>query len=305
MSSLGLFLGIFQLCYLTSSSSRSLDPPSLETPADRLLGERRIVGGFATDIKSFPSIVSIRKRSYDHHHCGGSYISERFVLTAAHCLVSKKDHYWTVDIPWMFTVVAGSTTLGYSPTWQISDVDNLIPHPFFSFQSMAHDIGLIRTSTAFIINQFVAYARLPVEVNNDMFNYSGTCTVAGWGKTTATGQGSSGILRSASIPLIDDQQCGVYYAHKLHPGQICAGREEGGIDACQGDSGGPLICNETQVGLVSWGHGCAVARSPGVYCRVDFYFDWINETMIRNSSSSYNHSELFSILLAVMIIYIN
>ena len=57
------------------------------------------------------------------------------------------------------------------------------------------------------------------------------------------------------------------------------GFEEGGKDACQGDSGGPLICEEQNKkvlhGIVSYGAGCALPKSPGVYTRITKYFDWI------------------------------
>ncbi|KAL6259697.1 anionic trypsin [Pogonomyrmex barbatus] len=69
--------------------------------------------------------------------------------------------------------------------------------------------------------------------------------------------------------------------------QLCAGLPEGGRDACQGDSGGPLLCNGTQVGIVSWGEGCARPNSPGVYSRVDFYLEWLNETIVQNRAPKY------------------
>ncbi|XP_063979430.1 trypsin I-P1-like isoform X2 [Diachasmimorpha longicaudata] len=278
-----LFLEICQLWCLTSSASRPVDSPAFDR-ANEDIGTR-IIGGEATDIETYPFTVSIQWRHNGRHHCGGTYIAERFVLTAAHCLV--RGHYWIAKSPWMFTVVAGSTTLWYSPTWQTSNVDNLVAHHLFSFHSMVHDIGLLRTSSAFYINRYVTYARIPTVVNDDLFNdYSQKCAVVGWGRTSVSTQLSSGVLRHARIPLIDNEQCSRFYSHRLHPGQICAGMKEGGVDACQGDSGGPLVCNGTQVGLVSWGQGCAVANSPGVYCRLDYYFDWINETMSTSSSDS-------------------
>lgn len=60
--------------------------------------------------------------------------------------------------------------------------------------------------------------------------------------------------------------------------QICAGA--GGIDSCQGDSGGPLVARTwengpVQIGVVSWGLGCARKDSPGIYSRVSAYSGWI------------------------------
>ena len=50
-----------------------------------------------------------------------------------------------------------------------------------------------------------------------------------------------------------------------------------------GDSGGPihqwLGDHWEQVGIVSFGKGCAEAEHPGVYTRLSFYHDWIDATM--------------------------
>jgi hypothetical protein len=58
---------------------------------------------------------------------------------------------------------------------------------------------------------------------------------------------------------------------------ICAGFPQGGTDSCQGDSGGPFFNGNTQIGVVSWGYGCAAAGYPGVYARVSNYQGWITE----------------------------
>lgn len=53
--------------------------------------------------------------------------------------------------------------------------------------------------------------------------------------------------------------------------------------ACQGDSGGPLVAFENgtkkpiQIGIVSWGNGCALPHFPGVYARVIAAREWIHQ----------------------------
>ncbi|PIO01024.1 hypothetical protein AB205_0024270 [Aquarana catesbeiana] len=65
---------------------------------------------------------------------------------------------------------------------------------------------------------------------------------------------------------------------------ICAGYNEGGIDTCQGDSGGPLMCQQEnrwyQVGVTSFGYGCAQPERPGVYARVTTFTEWIQSFLI-------------------------
>jgi hypothetical protein len=52
------------------------------------------------------------------------------------------------------------------------------------------------------------------------------------------------------------------------------------MDTCQGDSGGPLVYYDqnkcpTQIGVVSWGDGCAAEKAYGIYTRVSAYRDFI------------------------------
>ncbi|KAG9436454.1 anionic trypsin-2 [Apis mellifera carnica] len=113
-------------------------------------------------------------------------------------------------------------------------------------------------------------------------------------------KGTGTYLRHVHLPLIPHEKCPVEGVHpKFH---LCAGVLKGGKDACQGDSGGPLLCKGVQIGIISWGKGCARPNSPGVYCRLDLYLDWINSTIKRNSA--YQIASNISCIFVLIMLFI-
>lgn len=97
----------------------------------------------------------------------------------------------------------------------------------------------------------------------------------------------SDVLNSVQVQVVSDEDCNTAYAtdfnsNPVYPSMMCAGGENGGVDACTGDSGGPLFTEDgeggfVQHGIVSWGRGCGLAAYPGVYTQVSYFLDWINE----------------------------
>jgi len=106
--------------------------------------------------------------------------------------------------------------------------------------------------------------------------------VTGWGRQYSSGP-STDVLHVVGLWSLTNSQCTsgtLYQPSQISPDMICASAP--GKDSCQGDSGGPLMYSEgggryySQVGVVSWGYGCAQASAPGVYSRVTASLDWIN-----------------------------
>ena len=104
-------------------------------------------------------------------------------------------------------------------------------------------------------------------------------------------RGLSSQLEMVELPIISNTECMDWYnrsgSRQFIPEHtfLCAGWEEGAMDACSGDSGGPLVVTRGDgraevIGIVSWGIGCGVKGRPGVYTRVSQYVPWI-ETKIR------------------------
>merc|ERR1711865_645067 len=107
----------------------------------------------------------------------------------------------------------------------------------------------------------------------------------------ASGSGNfPNILRDVKVPYLTNAKCNDYssYSGQITDFMMCAGFDEGGKDSCQGDSGGPIVLRtdlgdnkfeDTLVGVVSWGYGCALAQTPGVYARVSSNIPWIQEVV--------------------------
>ncbi|KZS21694.1 Uncharacterized protein APZ42_011683 [Daphnia magna] len=108
-----------------------------------------------------------------------------------------------------------------------------------------------------------------------------SAVIAGWGTTTSGGS-ISPVLLKATVQVLDNTICTKQYGSSLFvsANMLCAAAP--GKDTCQGDSGGPLLVDGVQVGITSWGYGCASPNYAGVYTRVTSYVDWISATQASN-----------------------
>lgn len=200
----------------------------------------RIVGGKPANPEAYPFAAGIATAS-GHQYCGGSVIGQRFVLTAAHCQVSAGDR-----------VLVGSNNL--SDARAINIVESRI-HPDFNGNTMDYDVAVA------VLGDDAGVEALPLATQVNTLD----ATVIGWG-ATCEGCSSTSFLREVTVPLWE--RCDEAY-DGLTPRQLCAGLQLGGKDSCQGDSGGALLTwnvdHWEQLGIVSWGVGCARPNAPGVY----------------------------------------
>ena len=120
------------------------------------------------------------------------------------------------------------------------------------------------------------------------FPWGKECYVTGWGHTQWNGT-QPDILREAKVRLVPRKICNkaLSYNGTIHNRALCAGFEEGGVDACQYDSGGPLSCQDHGrfylTGIVSWGHECARPHKYGVYANMFRLTSWVKNMMKKHS----------------------
>lgn len=239
----------------------------------------RIVGGEDADISDYPWQVALMIGN--QQFCGGSIIHEEWILTAAHCVADGIQPEY---------IRAGVTNWN-DPSGQDMAIEEIIWHPGYGSvpqNPYVFDIALIRLSNPLDLSGDNAKAIRPVspeDALNGLTDPGVLTAISGWGATSQGGPGSI-VLQVAFVPIVSNEDAmdpGFYPPGSITEDMLTAGfLEEGGVDACQGDSGGPLAVPDGNggwklAGVTSWGVGCAQPGYPGVYARVSYFYDWMEE----------------------------
>jgi len=216
---------------------------------------RDVVGGLVAPQGKFPWAVRLSMG------CGGTLVEPRVVLTAGHCVDGTGKNTSIV-------VTAGVTDLK-SRRAQTAQSEQVIRAEGFVNEIHGDDWAVVR------LDKPLHLPTLPIgrEPIGD-----GRYVVMGWGQTREDSIQQEDRLHYATVRTVPDERCATAYRKAgvaLVPDeQFCAGSP--GVDTCQGDSGGPMIGHGghgewVQVGIVSWGLGCARDGYPGVYTQLSTF----------------------------------
>ena len=287
--------------------------------------DKGIYFGETTPKGAFPFVVALiqsdaaddQEGNYLGQFCGGSLISDRWVVTAAHCVSAEDEQKRSVIVAAdKIDIYAGSND--FKDGMRIK-LKRIIRHPQYNPDLFDYDIALLELASSAKSNKTTTIALATLENENAVGGVGKKVIAAGWGQTEE--KESPTELRHVEMDVLDRGMCntnitnyrkGAALAELLRKAQtqfglgdgvvqqvrtlvetnigkvvndnmICSGRPQTQRDTCQGDSGGPLFSQSdgkfTLVGLTSWGELCGVSEQGlyGIYTRVARFSTWVQQ----------------------------
>ncbi|XP_026316063.1 phenoloxidase-activating enzyme-like [Hyposmocoma kahamanoa] len=267
----------------------------------------RIIGGNVTNIDEYPwlALIEYSKNNKVKLLCGGVLISNRYALTAGHCVVGDVlkvgtprsvrlgEYDTTNDINQKDCVTVSGGGIDCTDGAISIPIEKITAHPNYNpydTKTRRHDIALLRLTKPAPYSDFIHPICLPTSDLTLSPPSGWQLIAAGWGAINST-HSQSNVKLDVDLPFVSHSVCQPAYSISrrkvsLWQGQMCAGGQEG-KDSCRGDSGGPLMWdnpgkdNITEViGIVSFGPTpCGMENVPGVYTKVYEYNSWIRQNI--------------------------
>jgi len=275
MRSLFLSLVLCASCFILSANART----ECGIPNG---SETYVVGGSEAGVLEFPWQISLRVRDNAtgmySHICGGSIISDQWIVTAAHCVMSGP-----------YILVTGEhDEKKKNPYKEVHRISKIITHPRWNFNTIDYDMALIKLQTPLDLSGRQSHLA-PVCLPHIGDSFSGqTCMATGWGlnrhREDFLPDIRSTILHKVPLVVSSQASCSANYrgVNIITNNMMCAG-QYGGYGVCNGDSGGPLQCMTNGryylAGLSSYVVRCGSSQHPSVFARVAAFTSWMQLTM--------------------------
>ncbi|KAG0723293.1 Proclotting enzyme [Chionoecetes opilio] len=225
-------------------------------------GTSRIVGGAEAREGEYPwLVVIILKTSQGTYLCGASLITRTHLLSAAHCVKTN-------DI--QVTAWVGLYNIKTKDGAEQYSVTKYSRHPHYDKDQHIYDVAIMTLEKSVAWKDSIG----PICLAPPGDYVGKMAVVAGWGTTSYKGKRPA-VLHEVALEIITRKECEEAYKKSEYnldilESHMCAA--SAGKDSCQGDSGGPMVILEKgiwyQVGIVSYGIGCANPKYPSLFPRV-------------------------------------
>ena len=231
-------------------------------------------------LKKYDFFCSLVYKGSNSPFCGGNYIGNKIVLTAAHCVDQLNGNVNDLNIIF-------NKTNAFSSGDRFT-VRKILIHPNYSQETSDNDIALIYLDEEPDVSPI--YLPTPLLIKKNIYSKKkDDCIIIGYGKTEMS-SGLSLYLKKALINIMHVDETD-YPEKYITENMIIAGDNndpnilDDNEDSCQGDSGGPLfkeyVYNDMSylilLGLTSWGYGCGVENYGGIYTKCSNYIQWVKE----------------------------
>ncbi|XP_072948276.1 chymotrypsinogen A-like [Epargyreus clarus] len=226
-----------------------------------------IAGGTVISVEESPFIAFyVCKNQKMTLTCGSNIISDRFLISAAHCYAENHIEQY---------IIAGTDVgpSGGNAAGKVN-VEKAVMHPKYNSRTFSHDLLVIKLARSLQFSSRIQAIKMESHITSIPAN--SMLQTFGYGLSESNGPPR---LRKASVPFVDEQSCRMKFyelQQTINEKTICAGTD--GLVTCRGDSGGPLVYNNVLVGITSFGLGqCGLG--PAVYTRVGALRHFIDQTI--------------------------